>query len=93
MASVFQTFLVCSTAFGLGTLLFLSLPQSRLREFLRPIVSGAFALLCAAYCLSPVDLIPEIALGPIGLVDDAGALAAGVMAAKSAFRARNYSSN
>lgn len=31
-------------------------------------------LLAGLYLLSPVDLVPEILLGPFGLVDDAGAL-------------------
>lgn len=34
-------------------------------------------LLCLAYVLSPVDLLPEIALGPLGLPDDAIALVYG----------------
>lgn len=31
-------------------------------------------VVAALYMLSPVDLIPEIILGPLGLVDDAAAL-------------------
>jgi len=30
----------------------------------------AFALLGVGYILSPIDLLPEVILGPIGLVDD-----------------------
>ena len=36
-------------------------------------LKGKIAL-CIAYVLSPVDLIPEILLGPFGLVDDVGAV-------------------
>jgi len=31
-------------------------------------------ILLILYVLSPIDLLPEIFLGPIGLIDDAGAL-------------------
>jgi uncharacterized membrane protein YkvA (DUF1232 family) len=33
----------------------------------------------ALYLVSPVDLVPEAILGPLGLVDDAGAVAAVVL--------------
>jgi uncharacterized membrane protein YkvA (DUF1232 family) len=33
----------------------------------------------ALYLISPVDLVPEAILGPLGLVDDAGAVAAVVL--------------
>jgi uncharacterized membrane protein YkvA (DUF1232 family) len=35
-----------------------------------PLGSKAVALVAVGYVLSPVDLLPEIVLGPIGLVDD-----------------------
>jgi len=31
-------------------------------------------VICIIYILSPLDLISEIPLGPLGLIDDAGAL-------------------
>ncbi len=33
----------------------------------------------AIYLISPVDLVPEALLGPLGLVDDTGAVAAVVL--------------
>jgi uncharacterized membrane protein YkvA (DUF1232 family) len=39
------------------------------------VAMGAAAL----YLVSPIDLVPEAVLGPLGLVDDAGALAAAVL--------------
>ena len=36
------------------------------------------ALLALLYCVSPVDLLPEIFLGPIGLIDDAIVFLVGV---------------
>lgn len=68
-------------------LVLLAMPQSRLRSFLMPIVGWCFALFCGAYILSPVDIVPEAVVGPFGLIDDAGALIAGIMAASSAIKA------
>ena len=31
-------------------------------------------ILCCIYIISPVDLMPEILLGPLGIIDDAGVL-------------------
>jgi uncharacterized membrane protein YkvA (DUF1232 family) len=49
-----------------------------LRDPRVPIPDKALALLGIGYVLSPVDLLPEFLLGPIGLVDDALVLAATV---------------
>jgi uncharacterized membrane protein YkvA (DUF1232 family) len=65
----------------------LALPQSKFREVVMPIIGWCFALFCGAYILSPVDLLPEAMFGPFGLIDDAGALAAGVFAAMTAIKA------
>lgn len=32
-------------------------------------------VLCCLYIISPVDLLPEIAVGPLGFIDDAAVLA------------------
>jgi uncharacterized membrane protein YkvA (DUF1232 family) len=41
---------------------------------------GLIAMGAAAiYLVSPIDLVPEAILGPLGLVDDAGAVAAVVL--------------
>ena len=31
-------------------------------------------ILCCIYIISPVDLVPEVLLGPLGIIDDAGVL-------------------
>ena len=31
-------------------------------------------ILCCVYIISPVDLVPEVLLGPLGIIDDAGVL-------------------
>lgn len=43
---------------------------------------------CAVFLLSPVDPIPEVVFGPLGLVDDAGYLATLVTAGSMALRRR-----
>ncbi len=86
-------FQIVNTAILVGGILvglfviLLSLPQSKLRDFLMPIVGWCFALFCGAYILSPVDVLPEAMFGPFGLIDDAGVLVAGLMAASSAIKA------
>jgi uncharacterized membrane protein YkvA (DUF1232 family) len=37
-----------------------------------------FVLACLLYVLSPIDAVPEALLGPIGLIDDAVVLCAGL---------------
>ncbi len=64
-----------SRSSGAGDLLFL-LPDLTvllarlLREPRVPVVSKAVALVGVGYVLSPIDLMPVVLLGPIGLVDD-----------------------
>lgn len=67
-------------------MILLAMPKSKFRDFLRPIIGICFALLCGAYVISPVDVLPEIALGPFGLIDDLGVLIAGVSSARMALR-------
>ena len=42
----------------------------------------------ALYLISPIDLLPEAVLGPLGLVDDAGAMAAAVLFVYKLVKAR-----
>ena len=84
MQSIFgiiQTLLICGTLLCLAFFVLLSMPQSQLRAFLLPIAGWGVAIFCGVYCISPVDIVPEALLGPVGLVDDLGALAAGISAA------------
>ena len=62
----------------------ISLPKSKMREFLMPIIGWCVAIFCGIYCISPVDILPEVLLGPFGLVDDIGAVVAGISAAHAA---------
>ena len=50
---------------------------------------GLFAMGAAAlYLISPIDLLPEAILGPLGLVDDAGVVAAVVLFVYKLVKAR-----
>ncbi len=70
-----------SSSSGFGDLLLL-LPDTvvlmsrLLRDDRVPIRAKAFALFGVGYVLSPIDLLPEVLLGPIGLVDDLFVVAA-----------------
>ncbi len=84
MESVFgflSTALTCLTVLGLAFMVVLSLPQSRMRDVMKHVLTAVF---CVIYVISPVDFLPEIALGPVGLVDDLGAVMLGIISAKKA---------
>ncbi|MBX9653773.1 DUF1232 domain-containing protein [bacterium] len=51
------------------------------------IVGWLFAAFCGVYLVSPIDVLPEALVGPFGLVDDLGALVAGVLSARAAWKA------
>lgn len=79
---------VCGCLIVMTFMILLALPQCRLRQLLMPFVAWGFVALCVAYAISPVDILPEIVLGPFGLVDDLGAVVAGVGTAISTVQAR-----
>ena len=78
-----STFLWCGTILGLAFMVVLAMPQSRMRDVMKKVL---LAVACGIYVLSPIDLMPEALLGPFGFIDDIGALAAGIVAARSAVR-------
>lgn len=65
-------------------LVLLALPNCKLREFLLPFVKIAIVALCGAYVLSPLDIMPELVMGPFGCVDDVAAAVGGFFTLKSA---------
>lgn len=79
-----QHLMTCGALVVVAFLITLALPQSKLRAVLMPIVGWAMAIFCAFYAISPIDIIPEAMLGPFGLVDDIGAVVAGISAARMA---------
>jgi uncharacterized membrane protein YkvA (DUF1232 family) len=87
MLELMKLLVLVGGGLALAFMVLLALPQCKLRDMLMPFVVWGFVVLCAAYAISPVDVLPEIALGPFGLVDDTGALVAGIWAARSAMKA------
>ena len=83
-----STFLWCGTLFGLASIVALSMPQSRFRTVLNEALSWASVALCAFYVVSPIDFLPEAALGPVGCVDDLGALYMAFLKVKDALKLR-----
>ena len=49
---------------------------------------GWWVIIAIVYILSPIDLIPELVLGPLGIVDDAGMLAFGAYSARRWWQSR-----
>lgn len=87
MTEIFSTIrliavLVVVLLLGFGVLL--ALPHSRLKEIVQPFVGWAIAALSVAYIVSPLDVLPEMVLGPFGLVDDLAALAVAIASAVAA---------
>jgi uncharacterized membrane protein YkvA (DUF1232 family) len=78
---------LCGTALAIAMLWLVNMPRSPLRDLLVQVVGWLFAIFCAIYCISPIDVLPEAILGPFGLVDDVGAAAVGLMSAMAAYRA------
>jgi uncharacterized membrane protein YkvA (DUF1232 family) len=92
MASVFSLIQIgigCGSMLVLAFLVLLSLPQSKLRAVLMPIVGWTLAIFCGLYCISPIDILPEAMLGPFGFFDDIGAAALGIASALTAQKAGN----
>ena len=88
LVSTIQMLIACGTILLVAFGILLSLPDSKLRAFLLPIVGWTVAIFCAVFVISPVDIVPEILLGPAGLVDDLAATVTGIAAARVAMKAK-----
>ena len=88
MLELFRLLVIFGGLLAMTFLILLALPQSKLREIVMPFVAWAFVALCGLYAISPVDVLPEILLGPFGLVDDLGAVVLGVGTAISTIQAQ-----
>jgi uncharacterized membrane protein YkvA (DUF1232 family) len=75
--------MMCFTVLMIALFIVLSLPQSHMRDLVKQIMT---AVLCLIYVFSPIDFLPEIALGPAGLLDDLGAVFVGIASAKKAMK-------
>jgi len=52
----------------------LLIPMVKDRQYRFPLKLKIFGILSLLYLLSPVDILPELFLGPLGLIDDIGLL-------------------
>lgn len=87
LIGLIEFILGCITLLGVAFLVTLALPDSPTKQFATQVIGWGIALACGLWVVSPVDLIPEALLGPIGVLDDVGVLLlgiGGVMAAKRA---------
>ena len=89
MWETFKWLMLCGTSIVIAFGVLLAMPKSELRSFLMPIVGWTFAIFAGGYCLSPVDVVPELVAGPFGLIDDVGMAIAGFAAAKAAMKAKD----
>lgn len=81
-------FCACGTLFLIVSVIALSLPKSRLRTVLNEALAWVAVVLLGLYAVSPMDLLPEVALGPLGLLDDAGAVYLGYCKVQDALKLR-----
>ena len=84
MFELLNTLVTMGTLVVITFLVLLALPQCRLREIVMPFVKIGIVALCGAYVLSPIDIMPEIVMGPFGCVDDLAAAVGGFFTLKSA---------
>ena len=89
MFEMLKLMMLCGMVVVVAFLVLLAMPKSELRSVMMPIVGWAMAVFSGLYVLSPVDLVPEALLGPIGIVDDIGAIFVGISAAKMAMAAKD----
>jgi uncharacterized membrane protein YkvA (DUF1232 family) len=79
--------LICATLLAITFLVLLAAPRSKLRDFLMPFLGWAVSAASVAYVISPIDVLPEIALGPFGLIDDIMAIVVAIASAMTAIKA------
>jgi uncharacterized membrane protein YkvA (DUF1232 family) len=89
--SVMKFFGGCGTVLLLTFVVLLAMPNSKLRAVLLKIVGWAVVVLCIFYGISPIDILPEAFLGPLGLIDDVVAIGVAIGAASAAMQAGHES--
>ena len=89
MTEIFSTIRLIAVLGGvlvLALLILLSLPQSRLKEIIQPILGWAITALSVGMILSPIDPIPDV-IPIVGWCDDVVALVVAIASAKAAMDA------
>jgi uncharacterized membrane protein YkvA (DUF1232 family) len=87
MLETIRTLIYVGGGLLLAFLICVSLPQSKLREVLMPVIGWGLALFCGVYVISPLDIIPDV-IPVAGWIDDAGAIAVGIGSALAALNAK-----
>ena len=86
MTEIFSTIRLMAMIGGgllFALLILLSLPHSRLKEIVQPIIGYTLAGLSVAYAISPLDGIPDV-IPFVGWADDVVVLVVGVASAIAA---------
>jgi uncharacterized membrane protein YkvA (DUF1232 family) len=83
----FQLLVVCGTVLMLTMLVLASLPKSKFRDVAMQVMHWTSAGFAGLYVASPVDIVPEVFLGPFGFIDDLFALAVCIVSVQKALAA------
>ena len=86
MLELLKLLVIVGGVLTLAFMILLALPHCKLRDMMMPFVAWGFVVLCAAYCISPLDCVPDV-IFPVGFIDDFGVAVAGVMTAVKTVRA------
>lgn len=89
MSEIFSTIRLMAVLFVvlvLALLILLSLPQSRLKEIVQPILGWGITVFSVGLILSPIDPIPDV-IPLVGWCDDLVALVVAIVSAKAAMDA------
>lgn len=87
LMGLFTMAMFCSTVVLVALIIGLSMPKSPLKDLLVQVAGWGVAVFSAVYVISPIDVIPEAFLGPIGALDDIAAAITGIGSAMAARRA------
>ena len=89
MSEIFSTIRLMAVLFVvmvLALLVLLSLPHSKLKEIVQPILGWTITVLSVGLIFSPIDPIPDV-IPIIGWADDVVALVVAIVSAKAAMDA------
>src|SRR5262245_38080515 len=89
MSEIFSTIrllILCGGGLMFALMLFLSLPNSHLKQVVMPFVLWAVMALSIAYVISPIDIVPDVFLG-VGWIDDLVAMGVAIGSGVSAWQA------